>query len=219
MKKRNILLGVLTGFAALATLVSCGTKKNNAKDDNKNTTTKEVTTTSNTTSTNDNSTTTSDTTSWVTGNATALPFIDYYIVTRDQYIETVQPLDGQPQEKGYTGAEVQYSITKDGSTSNGTWYYTYNTETNKWVGEDEDAQAAQNEHYILNYSITSRIGNPFATLTFYVDYYAQFRYGVEEESDSSTSSFAWDDFGNIRYFACSGWFWGDSATFTYSWSK
>ena len=198
MKKRNILLSVL-GFAALATLASCGGKENPTK--------KENTTSGIKISTTEPSITSTSTSTSTSKTPTTNLWADQQLVDRYDFADAVRDLDGHPQELGYILADVTYSIN---GSEESVWEFNYDKDKNAWVSENE---TANDYSFIFNYDILSRVGNPFSEMSFYINELAIFPYGVKEVGDGSTATFVWDEEGNIVLFESTGWYFADSATF------
>ena len=135
------------------------------------------------------------------------------IVTRDEYIEAVKDIEKRPQELGYKIALIEYDMDLNGTKSSGTWTFIYDDDKGKWLSDDGKAD---DYNYLLNYTITSRIGNPEAELTFYTNPYA-----VSELSRSSgnTTYFEWNNEGLIVEFKPEGWVQYGTSTFEFTYSK
>ena len=86
----------------------------------------------------------------------------------------------------------------------------------KWVSDDE---TANDYSFVFNYDILSRVGNPQATVTCYINELAIFPYGIKEVGTNSTSTFVWDEEGNLVLFESTGWYFAESASFEFEYYR
>lgn len=133
------------------------------------------------------------------------------IVSKDEFAEDVKDIDNRPEELGYVVAILDYDYTNGDDSREGYYTYYYDSDVNKWSSEDEGADEFI---LILNYNITSRMGNPNSELTFLEDPFA-----IKEEGSDSNAYFEWNNEGLLVEFSCEGWYnYGDS-TFKLSYSN
>lgn len=146
-----------------------------------------------------------------TTSAQSTPKEGQNIVTIDQYIDAIEDIECSPQDLGYVMAQVEYNMDVDGEKSSGLWVFIYDSTEKKWKSDDGKADEYA---ILLNYSIGSRVGNPFADLTFYTNPYA-----VAEVEDGRSAYFEWDNEGKIVEFNPVGWVNFGTSTFKFSYSK
>ena len=146
-----------------------------------------------------------------TTSAQSTPKEGQNIVTKDQYIDAIKGIECHPQDLGYVMAQVEYNMDVDGEKSNGLWFFIYDSAENKWKSDDGKADEYA---ILLNYTLGSRVGNPFDELTFYTNPYA-----VAEVGDGYSAYFDWDNEGKIAEFNPVDWANFGTSTFKFTYSK
>ena len=221
MKKKTMILGTFAILGVFA-LSSCGKANFDNKTDDTNTTPKttDVTTTTGVKPTEATGTTpiTAPTAPIITTTTSTLtvstPVEGQVIVDRYDFSDQVQSLSHYPEELGYYQVNVAYDMDLNGQKSTGTFVYTYDLDTKKWSSENS---FAEDNKYLINYTITSRVGNPFSDMTFYLNPYAV----LEKDSDTGEleAYFQWNDEGLISIFKTYNWTELGTSTFTYTYIK